>query len=316
MKSFIVTGASGYIGSHMCYELRRSYPNCHITAVDRVKKEKLNHLYDEFHLYDLSRANFHIMNKRQYDCVFHFAALASVPEGEKYGRKYYENNLVSLIRVLDEAIFYHVKNFVFSSSCAVYGPVKPTVTRIGEEHPKNPVGVYAKTKSIAEDILLEAQKNGEINAAILRYFNAAGRNQEAELYEEHDPETHLIPLLMKSTIANIYGDNYDTPDGTAVRDYIHVVDICRAHIRAYEYLDIRKRGIVCNIGTGKGLSVKQVIDAIEEVTEKTMERVVHHRRQGDVDYLVSDVKRMNDELTFEAQYDIIDIIKSMEGSNK
>ena len=308
MKTFLVTGASGYIGSHMCYELKQSYPDCKIIAVDKVKKEKLNHLYDEFILQDLARSNFWVMDRDKIDCVFHLAALASVPEGEANPTLYYQNNLMSSMRLLDQAVFFGVRNFVFSSSCSVYGPA---IEPIREIKPKNPISVYAKTKSIFEDMLWASENEGNIHAGVLRYFNAAGRNVEADLYEEHDPETHLIPILMKSNIAKVFGIDYNTPDGTAIRDYIHVIDICQAHIKAYEYMENNGKGITCNIGTGKGYSVLEIIRIIEEMTGKTMKKEYFPRRSGDSECLISNVQRMKNILTFEPQHDIFSIVRSM-----
>ena len=306
MKHFVVTGASGYIGSHMCYELRQAYPDCKITAIDMVLKNKLNHLYDEFYIHDLSKTQMAVLHDRP-DCVFHFASLASVPEGEQNPYLYYYNNINSSVKLIDEAIYYGVKNFIFSSSCAVYGSINGF---INESVSKNPQSVYAKTKSIVEDILLAAETKG-VRPGILRYFNAAGRNVEAGLYEEHEPETHLLPNIMKSNTIKIYGNDYNTHDGTAVRDYIHVVDICQAHIKAYEYMEQNDKGIICNLGTGKGHSVLDIVNLVQTITGKQIEVEYHGRRNGDVDRLVSDIGRMLDVLTFTPKHDIKSIISSL-----
>lgn len=308
MKTFVVTGASGYIGSHMCYELRQAYPDCKIIAIDRVQKHKLNHLYDDFFIMDLAKSNFHVFEREKPDCLFHFAALTLVPQGEENPYHYYYNNIMSLNKVLDECIYANVKNFIFSSTCAVYGPVRKPVN---ETMPLNPQSVYAKSKAMCEEILQAAERERGIRAGILRYFNAAGRNVEANLYEEHDPETHLIPNIMKEYKLDVYGNNFDTPDGTPIRDYIHVIDICKSHIKAYEYMEEKNKGILCNIGTGKGYSVLQVVDAVAEVTGINVDLSFHDRRAGDVDCLISDVERMKTLLTFEPEHDIVSIIKSM-----
>lgn len=308
MKTFVVTGASGYIGSHMCYELRSAYPDCYIIGVDKVQKNKLDHLYNDFMLYDISRTNFGIFDRFKVDCVFHFAAYASVPEGEANKWHYYRNNINGSLRLIDEAISYGVKNFIFSSTCAVYGHADK---RINENKQKNPSSVYAKTKSIIEDVLLAADSEKFLNAGILRYFNAAGRNVIANLYEEHDPETHLIPNLMSKDTVDVYGTDFDTRDGTSVRDYIHVIDICQAHIAAYEYMKKNNKGIISNIGTGRGYSVLEVINLVEKITGKKLKIAYHDRRPGDVDYLVSDVEHMKKILTFTPKFDIVSIIESM-----
>ena len=307
-KTFVVTGASGYIGSHMCYELRQSYPNCKIVAIDKVRKHKLNHLYDDFVLRDLAKSDQIIFDGYNIDCIFHFAALASVPESESLPYKYYYNNILSLTRVLEEAVFVKVKNIIFSSTCAVYGPVRK---RVYEGMEMNPKSVYAKSKVMCEEILRAAEAEYNIRTGTLRYFNAAGRNVAANLYEEHAPETHLIPNIMKNYRIDVYGNNFDTLDGTAVRDYIHVIDICKAHIKAYEYMEEKRRGLICNIGTGKGHSVLQVIAAVEKVTGKKVDIELHARRMGDVDSLVSDITKMTSELAFRPEHDIVSMIKSI-----
>jgi nucleoside-diphosphate-sugar epimerase len=257
---------------------------------------------------DLAKSNFYVFEREQPDCIFHFAALTLVPEGENNPYHYYYNNVMSLTKTLDESIHAGVKNFIFSSTCAVYGPVKKPVS---ETMPLNPKSVYAKSKVMCEEILQGAQHQHGIRAGILRYFNAAGRNVEANLYEEHEPETHLIPNIMRDYSIDIFGQNFDTPDGTAVRDYIHVIDICKSHIKAYEYMEKNNEGIVCNIGTGKGYSVKQVIDTVCEVTNYDVQIGFHDRRPGDVDCLVSDVTKMKEVLTFEPEHDMVSIIESV-----
>ena len=304
-----MTGASGYIGSHMCYELKQKYPDCHIIGLDKVQKFKLNHLYDEFYCYDLSKSNYHIMDKRKIDCIFHFAAYASVPEGEEKPWTYYRNNMMAGFRLLEEAIYFNVKNFIFSSTCAVYGSKYEPVN---EDMPKNPKSVYAITKSNFEDVLLAAQKECGLRATILRYFNVAGRNVEAGLFEEHEPETHLIPNLMRNEIVEVYGKDYPTEDGTAVRDYIHVIDLCRAHIVSYEYMEKKQKGIICNLGTGKGYSVLEIINEVKKV--RNLEITYNDRRVGDLPVLICDVKRMIEELTFKPEHDIVSIVQSMKES--
>ena len=309
VKTFVVTGASGYIGSHMCFELRQSYPNCKIIAVDKVQKHKLKHLYDDFILMDLAKSG-KIIFEDNVDCIFHFAALSSVSESESLPYKYYYNNILSLTKVLEDAVFMNVKNIIFSSTCAVYGSVK-NHNRVHENMKLNPNSVYSKSKSMCEEILLAAEAEHGIRTGILRYFNVAGRNVSANLYEEHDPETHLIPNIMKDYSVEVYGNNFDTPDGTAVRDYIHVIDICKAHIKTYVYMVEKKRNLLCNIGTGKNHSVLQIIAAVEEVTGKKVNVELRARRIGDVDFLVSDISKMTSELAFRPEHDIVSMIKSI-----
>lgn len=303
MKTFVVTGASGYIGSHICYELKQKYPDCRIIAIDKKMKNKLNHLYDEFVLNDLSKSTTDVLEYRKIDCIFHFAGYIVVSESEKYPWSYYRNNVASSMRLLELAIHHGVKNFIFSSTCAVYGD--PNYVPIDEDHMKNPVSVYADSKAIFERMLLAAEKEEGIRAGILRYFNVAGRNVEANLFEEHEPETHLIPNVINKDTVEVYGD------GSCVRDYVHVVDICKAHIAAYEYMENKNKGIVCNIGTGKGHSVLEIISLIEKQLGKKKSVVYEDPREGDVEILVSDVVRMKNELTFKPEHDIVSIVESM-----
>jgi UDP-glucose 4-epimerase len=214
------------------------------------------------------------------------------------------------MRILDEAIYHGIKNFIFSSSCAVYGRPDYHGEPVDEYAYEMPESVYANTKYMFEQILEAAQKEHKINAGILRYFNAAGRNVEAGLYEEHNPETHLIPNLMKNKVVEVYGNEYPTRDGTAIRDYIHVIDICKAHIKAYEYMLDNDQGILCNIGTGKGYSVLEVIAEVQKITG-LKEIKFHAPRDGDVPELYSDVSRMRNDLQFTPEHDIVSIIESM-----
>lgn len=310
MKKFVVTGASGYIGSHMCYELRKAYTDCFIIAIDKHRKPKLDHLYDAFELRDISKTNTNLFQfHKGIDCIFHFAALAVVPESEENPYTYYRNNVLSTVKMMDEAVYFGIKNFVFSSTCAIYGT--PKSLPISENEKKKPESVYAASKSIAEDILLAAEKELGVRVSLLRYFNAAGRNVEAGLYEEHEPETHLIPNLVKHNKITVYGNNYDTPDGTAIRDYIHVIDLCRAHIKAYEYMEKNDKGIVCNLGTGQGNSVMEVIDKVEVTQGKSLFIEFKPRRNGDLPILYSDTTKMRNDLQFLPEHDIVSIIESM-----
>lgn len=292
----------------MCYQLKQEYPDCLILGIDMVAKPHLRHLYHEFTLMNLSREA-PIYPDHEIDCIFHFAALASVPEGETFKYTYYRNNLQSSLNMIDFANTHNVENFIFSSTCAVYG--EPEYLPLDETHPRKPVSVYAKTKAAIEDVLLAAEENSIVRPGILRYFNAAGRNVTANLFEEHNPETHLIPLLVRDDMIELYGNDYNTPDGTCIRDYIHVVDVCKAHVKAYKYMDRHKKGIVCNLGTGKGPTVLEIISLVEQILDKKIRIELKPRRPGDVPFLVADTTKMRKELTFTPQYDIFDIIKSM-----
>lgn len=312
MKTFVVTGCNGYIGSHMCQELGTHYNDCHIIGVDKDVKPHLRHLYDDFVHIDLVSDIFY-SPKGRIDCIFHFAAYISVEEGERNPFTYYRNNIGATIGAITAAKRHGVKNFIFSSTAAVYGDCSRDYIfggNIPETQPLNPTSVYGKSKAMCEEIL-SAEK--DMNVARLRYFNACGRNVKANLYEEHDPETHLIPLLAKNKTATIYGDDYPTDDGTCVRDYVHVMDICRAHIAAYRYLEHQEKvNIAVNIGSGQEHSVKEVVDKVNEIIHNGGMTIEHKpRRDGDVPYLVADNTKMKELIGYTPYYTLDDIIGSM-----
>ena len=308
MKTFVVTGCNGYIGSHMCNELGKLYNDCTIHGIDKHDKKHLRHLYDFYHHIDLAVDTFSLPEGT--DAIFHFAAYISVEEGEQQPFKYFRNNLVGSIRLLERAIEQKIPYFIFSSTAAVYGNSKnPMFGHLFENTPPNPFSVYGKTKAMFEEVL---RNEKSINSAILRYFNVAGRDRKANLFEEHDPETHLIPLLVKDKIATIYGDDYPTKDGTCVRDFIDVRDVCRAHTLAYRYMEQNKENLLINIGSGKGYSVKEVAEKVNEIIHNgTMNIEYKDRRDGDVPYLVADNSLATNLLDFSPEYDLTQIIESM-----
>jgi len=315
MKTFVVTGCNGYIGSHMCHELGTFYPDCHIIGVDKDVKPHLRHLYDDFIHADLVSDTFY-STKGRIDCIFHFAAYISVEEGERNPFSYYRNNIGATLGAISAAKKYGVKNFIFSSTAAVYGDCSRDYIfggNILETQPVNPTSVYGKSKAMCETIL---EGLDDINVARLRYFNACGRNVKANLYEEHDPETHLIPILAKNKTATIYGDDYQTDDGTCVRDYVHVVDICRAHIHAYRYLEKQeKANFAVNIGSSNGYSVKEVVDKANQIIHNGEMTIVYTgKRKGDVPYLVADNTKLKELLDYTPLYTLDDIMESMKSS--
>ena len=308
-KRFVVTGCNGYIGSHMCYELKKAYPDCWIHGVDRVEKQHLRHLYDFYDHTDLAVDPISIPEGT--DAIFHFAAYISVEEGEQQPSRYYRNNVVGSLRLIARAIEAGVPNFIFSSTAAVYGEDKSAMFgHLNEDMKMNPHSVYAKTKAMVEQVLIDTP---EMNTARLRYFNAAGRDVKANLFEEHDPETHLIPLLVKNKKATIYGDTWATKDGTCIRDYVHVIDICRAHLLAYKHMEINSgTNMSINIGTGEGHSVKEVVDKVNKIIHNgEMEITYEDKRNGDVPRLVANTEIAETILKFKPQYTLDDIIESM-----
>ena len=300
---FAVTGAMGYIGSHMCVELRKAYPDCEIIGIDMKYEPEFNHVMDKFVKQDLASQ---VLYMTDIDAIFHFAAFASVPEGEKNPYDYYRNNVDSTLNVM-RFVRQAVPYVIYSSTCAVYGT--PDYVPVDENHQKQPESVYASSKLMGEKIVQDMA--GERKYAILRYFNVAGRNRPAGLYEKHEPETHLIPILVENKEIDIYGNDYNTEDGTAIRDYIHVIDVCQAHIRAYEYLKNNDRNLICNIGSGRGYSVREVVDVYETATGNDLKVNIKPRRKGDIDRIYADTNKMKSLLHFTPKYDMLDIIDSM-----
>jgi UDP-glucose 4-epimerase len=314
MKTFVVTGCNGYIGSHMCYELKKAYPDCYIIGVDKVEKQHLRHLYDFFDHTDLALDPINISPPwvAGVDAIFHFAAYISVEEGELRPWDYYHNNVVGSLRLIRQARSYGIKNFIFSSTAAVYGERADTMFgHLNENLPMSAFSVYGKTKQMVEEVLSSIT---DMNVIRLRYFNACGRNVEAGLYEEHDPETHLVPLLARNKTATIYGTDWATRDGTCIRDYVHVMDICKAHLLAYEYMDNKYISVndAINVGCGEGYTVREVVDRANTIIHNG-EMIVRTtgRRDGDVAYLVANTDKIKNLLDFTPQFNLDDIMESM-----
>jgi UDP-arabinose 4-epimerase len=246
--------------------------------------------------------------------TIHFAGSAYVGESVTDPAKYYRNNVVGTQSLLDACCLANVRKFVFSSSCATYGtpqsmPVKETV----EQRPINP---YGRTKLICEQMLTDYAAAYDMRFASLRYFNAAGADPHGELGERHDPETHLIPLALMAAAGiidslQIYGDDYDTPDGTCIRDYTHVTDLARAHTDALRYLDNNGPSLCANLGTGTGFSIREIISAIEEITGLSVPVKIAARRIGDPPILVAEAALARKEFGFRTDYsDIQTIIRT------
>ena len=236
--------------------------------------------------------------------VIHCAALAVVSLSFKQTLAYYENNVSKTVTLLESMKKHKVNKLIFSSSCAVYG--HPEYTPLTEEHPKNPVNPYGTTKLIVEMLLKDACQSYGLEYVALRYFNAAGVIPGSGLAEWHIPETHIIPLLLEALKAgapfHVFGDDYPTPDGTCIRDYIHVYDIAQAHYKALLYLQKGNPSESFNIGTGTGYSVKQLIQVAQDITQKKCNIVYDKRRQGDPPLLVADPQKAHTHLQWKAEY--------------
>ena len=255
-----------------------------------------------------------VFDKYNPVAVLHFAAYAYVGESVEKPAKYYHNNIIDTISLLDLMLEKGCNNFIFSSTCATYG--NPQYIPIDEKHPQDPINPYGKSKFMLEHVIKDYSHAYGLNYVFLRYFNACGASVDAKIGEDHNPETHLIPLILEAATGEresikVFGTDYDTPDGTCIRDYIHVNDLGDAHIRAVEHLLAGKESVICNLGTGTGNSVKEVIDAVEEVTGKEIKKDFEDRRAGDPPQLVANATVAKEVLGWEPKYkDIKEIIKT------
>ena len=309
--SVLVVGGAGYIGSHMVKMLANAgYVTTVFDNLSRGHRDAV--LSGEFLQGDLlnHRDLDMLFQQGVFDLVMHFAAFCYVGESVLNPLMYYQNNVAGTVNLLEAMMKAGVKRFVFSSSCAIYGI--PRSIPITEEHPKNPINPYGHTKLTVENILLDSAKAYGLKSIALRYFNAAGCDAEGRLGERHDPETHLIPLVLKEaqrvrsggkpedTTLHIFGADFDTPDGTCIRDYIHVEDLCAAHLAATErLLNGKSHGAEAyNLGNGKGFSVKEVIEACRRVTGTDIRYTIVDRRYGDPPLLVGSSERAKESLAW------------------
>lgn len=308
----LVTGGAGYIGSHTCKLLKRSghspvvFDNLSTGNRALVK-------FGPMHYGDINDANSlrRIFAVERPDAVIHFAASAYVGESMRSPRAYYRNNINGTLTLLDTMADFGVKKLVFSSSCATYGI--PPMIPIREDSPQNPINPYGESKLFGETMMRAAAAAGEVECIALRYFNASGADPEGEIGELHDPETHIIPLVLTALAGHnpnfsILGADYETPDGTCVRDYLHVCDLASAHLMALEALNGTAGFEAYNLGTGHGLSVREIVTAAERVTGKSLDVVIGPRRPGDPPSLVADASKARDHLGWTPAYSDIDTI--------
>lgn len=314
MLKILVVGGAGYIGSHMIDMLRQN--NYEVIALDNLSTGYQDAVFDTtFINADLAdtTALEKCFSKYQFDAVMHFAAFMQVGESVQQPAKYYRNNVINTINLLDVMLRHNVNKFIFSSSAAVYG--EPQYTPIDVDHPKNPVNPYGRSKWMVEQILQDYGLAYNLQSICLRYFNAAGADPSGRLGERHNPETHLIPLVLQAASGrrkniSIYGDDYPTQDGTCIRDYVHVTDLCSAHLLALQHLSQVKSNNAYNLGTGQGYSVIELIKTAEKVTHRPIPIVKCARRNGDPAILLADSQRAQKELGWQPQYsDLETIIK-------
>jgi len=302
----LVVGGAGYIGSHMVWLLGQM--GARATVLDDLSSghrdavigAELVHgsLADEA-LLDL------VLTKGRFDAVMHFASFIQVGESVRDPAKYYRNNVANTLNLLQAMHRHGVKRFVFSSTAAVYG--NPAYVPIDEAHPQQPINPYGRSKLMIEQVLADFARAYGMQSVCLRYFNAAGAHPEALLGERHDPETHLIPLVLQAASGRqphitVYGRDYDTPDGTCIRDYIHVMDLAQAHWQALQYLMDDGSSAVFNLGNGQGFSVQEVIEVSRQVSGRAISVQEGERRAGDPPRLVADARLAREVLGWQPQY--------------
>ncbi|WP_019556944.1 UDP-glucose 4-epimerase GalE [Thiomicrorhabdus arctica] len=314
----LVVGGAGYIGSHMVKMLTRSGHH-DVVVLDNLSTGFRDAVkYGHLVIGDL--ADIHLLenlfNEHKFDGVIHFAANSLVGESMMLPAKYYRNNVANTLNLLDVMVRHNVKNFVFSSTAAIFG--EPEYTPIDEAHPKEPINPYGSSKLMIECILKDYAAAYGLNSVSLRYFNACGADPEGELGENHDPETHLIPLILQAASGRrdsitVFGRDYDTEDGTCIRDYIHINDLCSAHVLGLEKIlkESSGKALMYNLGNGCGFSVQQVIDVVKNVVaEEGRSLTVEEgkRRPGDPAALVADATKAKQELNWQPQYEDVKTI--------
>ena len=310
-KTILVVGGAGYIGSHTAYLLaQEGYKVIILDAL--LQHQPFNHQWAT-----LIRADFsdHEVLKKIFstyfiDTVMHFAAFIEVGESVERPADFYQNNVVKTLQLLDMMRLYEVRKMIFSSSCAVYG--NPLTIPMREDHPTNPISPYGKNKLMVEFVLHDYAAAYGLQYVALRYFNAAGALAQQYLGEWHEPESHLIPRLcraaMEGTTFSVLGKNYPTIDGTCVRDYVHVLDIAKAHVNAMRYLTQGGASTFFNLGTGTGYTVQQVIDTAQRVWDRSISYMYTSPRPGDVQTLVADPTKALSLLNWQPAHSALDHI--------
>lgn len=308
----LVVGGAGYIGSHMVKMLLGAGHDV-ITLDNLSSGHRDAVLGGAFIKGDLADTDCLKQVFEQYkpEAVMHFASYIQVGESVRKPDIYYRNNVTNTLNLLDTMLHFGVKKFIFSSTAAVFG--EPDYVPIDEAHPNRPLNPYGRSKWMIEQVLSDYDKAFELRSVCLRYFNAAGADPDGQLGERHDPETHLIPLILQAASGRreniqVFGRDYDTQDGTCIRDYIHIVDLCSAHLAALEYLNKGGGSDRFNLGNGAGFSVQEVIDAVQKVSGKPVSVINGARREGDPARLVADAKRARSILAWQPQFTELETI--------
>jgi len=321
----LVTGAAGYIGSHIVKQLLDDVNYNQIIIIDNLstgfietieKLQSIDHKNKiKFYKEDLTnlKKTEQIFIKHHINSIIHLAAYSQVGESIKKPKKYYYNNIKSTKNLINLAIKYNIKKFIFSSSASVYGNIKSENVLIKENENTNPISPYGKSKLISEKIIKRnIKKHPSIKYIILRYFNVSGADLTGFIGEYHEPETHLIPLVAKASLGkikyiNIFGDNYNTPDGTCIRDYIYVMDLSNIHILSLYYLD-KSESDIFNCGYGKGFSVKEIIKKMQKVSNKLISIKIKNKRDGDSEILIADNSKLIKKMKWIPKYNDLSLI--------
>jgi UDP-glucose 4-epimerase len=304
--NILVTGGAGYIGSFMVKRLLEKGET--VTVLDSLERGHREVIDPKARFVQGSvlDRNFldEVFSKDKFDAIIHFAGYISMGESMENPYLYFQNNTNGSLNLIDVAIGKGVKNIVFSSTAGVYG--NPIKTPIDEDHPKNPENPYGESKLMVEKILSWYNNTKGLSFAALRYFNASGAALDGSMGEEHEPESHIIPNIMKSLLNKqsfkLFGEDYKTTDGTCVRDYIHVLDLVESHVLAIEKINKEPGAYFYNVGTGTGFSNKQVVEMVKEVTSQELTVEIVERRPGDADTLIADPSKIKKELGFEPKY--------------
>ena len=313
MSAVVVTGGAGYIGSHTVKALRARGTDVVIydslVAGHREAAERAGAALEVGDIHDTARLR-DVITRAGADAVMHFAAWLSVGDSVRDPIGYYRNNVTGALSVLEAMVGAHAKHFIFSSTAATFG--NPIETPITEGHPQHPINSYGETKLAVERALPHFEIAYGLKWTALRYFNAAGADPDGDLGEDHDPEIHVIPRAIDAALGratfSIYGTDYDTPDGTCLRDYIHVADLASAHVLALEALRSGRPSTAYNLGNGRPTSVRQVVDAVERVTGRKVPAGVTDRRPGDPAILYASSEKIRRELGWNPRLEDIDVI--------
>jgi UDP-glucose-4-epimerase GalE len=313
MSAVVVTGGAGYIGSHAVKALRAAGTSVVIyddlSAGHRDAAQRAGAPLEVGDIHDTERLST-VLRNHKADAVMHFAAWLSVGESVRDPIGYYQNNVSGALAVLQAMVAADARQFIFSSTAATFG--NPVETPITEQHPQRPINSYGETKLAVERALPHFERAYGIKWTALRYFNAAGADPDGALGEDHHPEIHVIPRAIDAALGRdsfaIFGDDYDTPDGTCLRDYIHVMDLASAHIAALDALRSGGASTAFNLGNGRPTSVREVIDAVERVTGRKVPLTIGARRPGDPAVLYASSDKIKRELGWQPRFEQIDVI--------